>query len=299
MLVDDLFSVSFRNENDGWACGRWGTVLHTIDGGKSWLPQDSGTDFTLMAIQFVDSDHGWAVGDQGLIIHTDNGGKTWGKQESPVRFYLMDVYFTSVSVGWIVTEQTHVLNTEDGGETWNIQFADEDFILKGVSFCDAVHGWAVGEYGYICHTDDGGATWEKQGGYFTISEDTGEIEGGTFLFDVEAVDPQSAWAVGIDGYVIRTTDGGETWKEIVTGSPKTQLFDVVSDKRDKILIAGNGLLLTSSDSGKTWQSPLLEPPIMYGWLYGITQRGSSGFAAVGWEGAIYLSTSSRWHKVSY
>ena len=62
-LYDDLFSVSFPTEKEGWACGRWGTILHTADGGKTWIRQNSGTDFTLSSIYFVDSKNGWAVGE--------------------------------------------------------------------------------------------------------------------------------------------------------------------------------------------------------------------------------------------
>lgn len=295
-LSDDLFSVSFPTEEDGWACGRWGTVLHTADGGKTWIRQDSGTDYTLSSIYFVDPKNGWAVGDEGAIVHSKDGGRTWEKQKSPVPFFLMDVYFQTPLKGWIVTERTHILFTEDGGKAWRVQFSDEDYILKSISFGDSLHGWTVGEYGYIYHTRDGGTTWQKQAGHFDISEKTGEVEGGSFLFDVEAIDPQTVWAVGIDGYIIKTEDGGETWKEVITGTPKTQLFCIVSDKQ-KILIGGSSIFLSSSDRGRTWETPEFKPPVNYGWIYGLAHRASSGFVAVGWEGAIYLSTSNTWHKV--
>lgn len=297
-LHDDLFSISFPTESEGWACGRWGTVLRTADGGKTWMPQASGTDYTLSSIFFVDPQHGWSVGDEGIIIHTENGGETWEIQNSPVPFLLMDVYFANRLKGWIVTERTHILSTDDGGKTWSIQFRDQDFILKAVSFCDPHHGWAVGEYGYIYHTSNGGIAWEKQAGSFDISESTGEVVGGIFLFDVVAVDPQTAWAVGIDGYVVKTVDSGETWQEVKTGAPKTQLFCIASDKKGTILIGGNGTFFSSSDRGETWQTPDFKPPITYGWIYGIASRASSGFVAVGWEGAIYLSNSTSWLQVN-
>jgi photosystem II stability/assembly factor-like uncharacterized protein len=80
----DLFSVSFPTEKDGWACGRWGTMLHTTDGGWTWTRQESGTDYTLTSISFVDPAHGFAVGDGGTILSTKDGGKTWTRQKSPV-----------------------------------------------------------------------------------------------------------------------------------------------------------------------------------------------------------------------
>lgn len=298
-VFEDLFSVSIPDEREGWACGRWGNILHTTDGGNTWMPQNSGTDYTLSSIYFVDPKRGWSVGDEGIIIHTKDGGKTWEKQKSPVPFFLMDVYFDSPLKGWIVTEQTHILFTDDGGKTWGIQFKDRDFILKAISFCDSLHGWAVGEYGYVYHTSNGGATWVKQAGHFDISVSTGEVEGETFLFDVVAIDPQTAWAVGIEGYVIKTEDRGKTWQEVMTGATKTQLFCITSDKADTILIGGNGTFLSSSDRGNTWGNPPFKPPITYGWIYGVAPRASSGFVAVGWEGTVYLSTSNTWHRVNH
>ena len=300
-MTEDLLSVSFPTEKEGWACGRWGIVLHTADGGKTWMLQSSGTENTLVSIHFVDPQNGWAVGEEGTILHTADGGKTWEKQKSPVPYYMMKVYFVTPSKGWIVGERTHILSTVDGGKTWNIQFKDEDFILKSVSFCDEVHGWAVGEYGFIYHTTDGGVSWKKQAGNFDISEETGAVEGGNFLFDVTAVDPQTVWAVGIDGYVVRTVDGGKTWKEVKTDAPKTQLFCVASNQGGTVLIGGNGTFLITTDSGKTWKDPKFEPPIIYGWLYGITRRAPSEFVAVGWDGSIYLSDGknplSSWYRV--
>ncbi len=301
-MAEDLLSVTFANEKEGWVCGRWGTVLHTGDGGQTWAVQSTGTENTLCSIHFVDPQNGWAVGEEGTIIHTGNGGKTWEQQKSPVPFYLMKTRFLTPLKGWIVSERTHILGTDDGGKTWQIRFQDEDFILKSISFCDEQHGWAVGEYGFIYGTKDGGATWKKQAGSFDISEKTGEVVAGNFLFDVVAIDPQTAWAVGIDGCVLRTPDGGKTWKEIKTGASKTQLFCVSSNKAGTILIGGNTVFLASTDQGTTWKQPSCDPPITYGWLYGLAARGSSGFVAVGYEGSVYLNDGRNplglWHRAT-
>ncbi len=298
-LYEDLFSVTFPNEKVGWTCGRWGCILHTTDGGKTWVRQKSGTDYTLSSIFFVDPKKGWAVGDGGTILHTTDGGKNWVRQKSPVPYFLMKVYFVTPLKGWIVTEQTHILSTDDGGNTWYIQFKDVDLILKSISFCDLFHGWAVGEYGFIYHTRNGGKSWEKQAGKVKISEVTGDIEGGNFLFDVMAISPKIAWAIGIEGYVIKTVDGGKTWREVLTGLRKTQLFCIASNKKGSIVIGGNRTFSSSSDNGQTWKSPEFKPPIQYDWIYGISRRGNSGFVAVGAGGAIYLNTSTFWQRVVY
>ncbi len=303
-IYDDLFSASFPNEKEGWASGRWGCILHTVDGGKTWSRQNSGTDLTLSSIFFVDSNNGWAVGEEGVILHTPDGGKTWEKQKSPVPLFHMRAFFLSSLKGWIVSEQTHILHTEDGGKTWNVQFKDQDAIFKSISFCDAYNGWAAGEYGYIYHTVNGGKTWEKQAGSFGISETTGDLEGGNFLFDVVAVDPQTAWAVGVDGYVVKTINGGKTWQEVSTGASKAELFSVGYDsKTGMMVIGGSGVLLASLDKGKTWKVAESDPPVIYDWVYRVSRVGEGRFLLVGDSGMMYLNEgknpSMAWKRVKY
>jgi photosystem II stability/assembly factor-like uncharacterized protein len=291
-LPDDLFSVTFPNEKEGWACGRWGTVLHTSDNGKTWTRQDTGIGYTLASIHFADARNGWAVGDEGTIIHTADGGKTWAKQKSPFPYFLMGVYFANAQKGWIVTERTTILHTEDGGKTWVKQFSDLDYVLKSISFCDERNGWAVGEYGFIYHTNDGGTTWKQQAGEFGISEESGELVAGNYLFSVHAMSPQAAWAVGIDGYVTRTSDGGKTWTKVSVPVPKVHLYAVAA-KSGAVAIGGDGIFLWSSDGGITWKNPSFTPSIRYGWIYGVALPGPGKLVAVGWEGAVYVAEGNK------
>lgn len=323
-IEDDLFDVSFPTASEGWACGRWGAVIHTTDGGNTWVRQESTTDYTLSSISFVDTQNGWAVGDNGTIIHTKDGGVTWKQQnppkvtlegaagwsgkgatakleDVPLSFFLMGVHFATPLKGWIVTERTHILFTRDGGETWTVQFEREDIILQDISFCDEQNGWAVGEYGYIYHTADGGMTWEQQAGIFDISDETGEIVGGNYLFGVFAVDPGTAWAVGIDGYVIRTLDGGKTWERAGKGIPKTHLFSVAAHRNGSVVISGRSSLLVSTDGGNSFKPASTTPPISYGWLFGLGPRGDGRYAAVGKSLWVYLSGKDlgEWKKAGH
>ena len=297
---DDLFSVSFPTATEGWACGRYGTILHTSDGGATWSPQESHTTFTLSGISFADAEHGWAVGNKGTIVHTSDGGKTWTLQQSPVDYFHMDVICMTPQKGFIVSERTHILATEDGGRTWEVRFKDEDYILKSISFCDDLHGWVVGEYGHTYHTEDGGQTWKKQAGYYEMDWETGYIRGDNFLFDVVALNPMEAWAVGIQGTVRRTTDGGVTWEDVDTGVPKMALYTIASDGQGALVISGKGVSWSSGDGGKTWGEPRFEPTIEYGWIYDIEALGPGRFVACGDEGAIYRRLAGgRWTRVEY
>ena len=297
---DDLFSVSFPTEKEGWACGRYGTILHTSDGGSTWSPQSSGTTFTLSGICFSDTKNGWAVGNKGTIVHTNDGGRTWTKQESPIDYFHMDVVFLNPQEGFISSERTHILATTDGGKTWEVRFEDQDYILKSISFCDEENGWVVGEFGHTYHTDDGGETWEKQAGRYEMDWDTGFITGDNFLYDVVAVNPQEAWAVGILGTVKRTRDGGATWEEVDTGGPKVQYYTIASKGQGVLVIGGKGVCRSSEDGGRTWGKSRFEPTIEYRWIYDIEFLKGGYAMACGEEGILYRKPpGSHWTGIDY
>lgn len=300
IICDDLLSVCFPTKKEGWACGRWGTILHSADGGNSWSGQISGADVTLVSIFFADALNGWAVGVKGSILHTTDGGKTWHAQNSPVGFLLRDVYFVSTGIGWIVTERTHILHTEDGGATWKVQFSDKDFELKALHFSDEVSGWAVGEFGFIYHTADGGKTWKRQAGQYEINEE-GELEGAVTLFDVIAVDSMNVWAVGMDGLVLRTTDGGLSWAQVETGMPRVPLFSILANSQGRLVIGGRGVCAYSMNRGITWEQARYNPSIEYSWIYGMAEQdGGKKIYSVGERGAIYVCDSpDNWRLVSH
>jgi photosystem II stability/assembly factor-like uncharacterized protein len=54
------------------ACGDFGTVVHTTDGGKTWKRENTGTSTNLFRISACKTEDGsnycWAVGEWGLII---------------------------------------------------------------------------------------------------------------------------------------------------------------------------------------------------------------------------------------
>jgi photosystem II stability/assembly factor-like uncharacterized protein len=130
-------------------------------------------------------------------------------------------------------------------------------------------------------------TWKKQAGGYRISEETGELEGGNILFKVVAVNPQTAWAVGIDGFITRTIDGGASWQTAGDHVPKVHLFGLAL-AGDRVVIGGTGLFLTGLTEGSAFKTAEAVPEIIYGWIYSIAPKGRAGFVAVGKGGWIYL-----------
>lgn len=85
--------------NNGWAVGRFGTIIHTTDGGNSWTPQTN-------------------------LLISPNGGENWAGGSSHqiswsviTRATLFDVDFSSNLQG-LACGQNIVLYTTDGGQHW-------------------------------------------------------------------------------------------------------------------------------------------------------------------------------------
>ena len=81
----DLYGVTFFTPSLGWVSGEAGTILHTKDGGLTWMDQASGSNAILYAIHFADKSHGSAVGALGTILMTDDGGGRRGRCRTPKR----------------------------------------------------------------------------------------------------------------------------------------------------------------------------------------------------------------------
>ncbi len=120
--VYDFYDVAFIDANHGWVVGgndrtMNGVVLHTTDGGNSWMEQalPSGTRF-LRAVTF-NGDKGWACGRNGTIIHTSNRGATWVRQTTGVDTTLFDIEFAD-SLRGMAAGNSVVLVTTDGGQSW-------------------------------------------------------------------------------------------------------------------------------------------------------------------------------------
>jgi photosystem II stability/assembly factor-like uncharacterized protein len=132
-IEPNLNAVYFSSPENGWMVGEFGLVLHTKDGGKSWVSQRYGSDFPqLYAIQFRDDRDGWAIGQAGSLIQTNDGGQRWSSVELETK---RDFYALSLSGerGVIVGDGV-VLVSPDGGSRWKSTGSNvEDQWLSGVA----------------------------------------------------------------------------------------------------------------------------------------------------------------------
>jgi photosystem II stability/assembly factor-like uncharacterized protein len=89
--------------------------------------------------------------------------------------------------------------------------------------------------------------------------------------------------VGARGIVLRTDDGGETWKDLES-SVNGNLFGVALASRNDVLVVGEqGSIIHSDDGGQTWE---IQPTITSSSLFSIAYRGGTNVWVAGRGGAI-------------
>lgn len=218
-----IHSVHFVDANRGWAVGNNGLILSTTDGGKSWSTQNAGIPFDLYSVTFLDKDNGWASGFAGTLLHTTDGGETWSKVSTDTAQWIMKVTFLKgdASHGWAVGQDGLILTTTDGGATWKKQNNPVRKDLYGVNFIDASNGWVVGTHGIIEYTANGGQSWVIQNGPGRPPLNWGvagmERESND-LHSVVFVNKNVGYVTGVLGIFLKTTDGGNTWTRIKSGT---------------------------------------------------------------------------------
>jgi len=264
-----------------WASGSGGTVLQTVDGGKTWqartVPGAEDLDFRDV--------HAWdgkralllSAGLPAMIYRTVDGGETWEvtySNRTPGVFFNTMAFadaFRGVAVSDPVDGRFLIILTADGGETWNeLPWEDRPKALDGEAgfaasgTCLAVHGEAGiwfgtgGPAARVHRSSDWGVTWSVANTPLRSGKASQGVFGLHFASDLEG------YAVGGDyrdeknpaGNAAITGDGGASWATVLEApSGFRECVAPVSDQNPKTMIAvGPSGTDVSVDGGSTWRS---------------------------------------------
>jgi photosystem II stability/assembly factor-like uncharacterized protein len=280
-------AMSFIDHNNGWVIGDSGRISHTIDGGTSWTPQQSGTKSFLRCMSFTNPSHGCIGGQDNSIGLTTDGGISWTWSHpagNSLKTY-MAVSFVGDNTGWIVDNFGGILHTSDGGQTWVPQISGVSRAITAVQFLDTQEGWATAVPSFVLHTTNGGTSWT------VITLDTLSF-GATVVFDdIHFVNGSVGW-VALNTLatstvhpnpMVATSDGGRTWT--LQATPEGNLVTGVSFLNTSVgwATAENGILSTS-DGGKTWAWQLNQPDVLF---TDICQAGQTRLWTLSWTGKVY------------
>lgn len=238
-----LQSVFFLNADTGFVAGDSGTILKTVNSGFTWLPQKSGTIQPLTAIQFINPTKGYAIGLGGTILFTKDGGATWSAQVSGTTKNLYGMHFFRTGQGWVVGQAGTILYTT-GISSWAPQTSGTTETLQSVHFPDSNYsvGYAVGSgvnYGQSPGVIVKALAWGKTWTALKTSIPKG-------FLSVRFIDPYVGYAVGFDGQVCFTGDGGDNWA--IRNTQNTTLISVdFLDANTGYAVGMGGTLLSIGD----------------------------------------------------
>ncbi|MCA1655631.1 MAG: oxidoreductase [Pseudonocardiaceae bacterium] len=238
-----LRGLSAVSQQVVWASGARGTVLRTVDGGRTWQqvgpPDTAGLDFR--DIEAFDARTAVVLsigeGEASRVYRTADGGRTWTesfRNTEPAAFYNCVAFFdrrNGLVVGDPVGGEFRVLSTSDGGRSWARVPGDgippalaDEYQFSASGQCVTVSGrrdaWLAtggGAVARVLHSADRGRTWtasvtplasSPSAGVFAVAfrnSRTGVAIGGDFANPTGGAD-----ALALTG------DGGRTWREPAT-----------------------------------------------------------------------------------
>ena len=275
-----LRGLSVVNEKIVWASGTGGTVIRTVDGGKTWnvvaVPGADKLDFR--DIEAFDSNI---------------------------------AYILSIGKG----DASRIYNTADGGKTWKPQFTN----TNEKAFFDAIACWdernciamsdPVGGHYLLINTTDG-ETWKPIVSNQMPAAKDGEAAfaaSGTCLY----INPKNGDVFlvsgGNDARVFKSTDRGKTWTSaatpIVKGTPGSGIFSIAfRNALHGTIVGGNYEKPNDSentgaftrDGGKTWNAG----GGLTGYRSAVTHIDDKTTIAVGTNGSdLSKDRGATWKKI--
>jgi photosystem II stability/assembly factor-like uncharacterized protein len=230
-----------------WASGSGGTVLRTVDGGRSWqnVSPPGASELQFRDVEAFDARRAVVLsigeGTDSRVYRTEDGGRTWTetfRNDEPRAFYDCMAFFDrrhGLAMSDPVDGRFRILATEDGGRSWRVLpsegmpaalpgeagFAASGQCLVAAGDRDVWLASGGAERSRVFHSRDRGRTW-------TVADTpipAGDPARG--VFGLAFRDPHRGIAVGGDyrpeqqspsaGAVSR--DGGSTWHAAATHPP--------------------------------------------------------------------------------
>ncbi|WP_118857141.1 WD40/YVTN/BNR-like repeat-containing protein [Sphingomonas mesophila] len=187
-----------------------------------------------------------------------------------------DIHFATAAIGFYGTGKGDLFRTDDGGSTWAKVWSKPGTFIRALGFVDSDNGFLgnVGDYypgvtdtNPLYRTRDGGRSWSP----VAIN---GAIVEGICAIDIvkseaiyqgrlrQRVIVHAGGRVGGPAKLLRSLDGGETWRFIDLSDRAGMILDVkfldadtgfVFAATDKDNANSNALILKTRDGGRTWR----------------------------------------------
>ncbi len=254
-LNERLNKIVFFNQNIGFIVGgaqfSKPSLLKTIDGGYHWneveLPVNSEKK-EIYNLSIDKSGHIITVGYGGTIFVSSDTGNTFQYIQHSSWKELKDIAFineqSAIIVGGIGFDKGHISDFLFDGSGSNQIREEKNFELSDIDLVDSNTIYLSG-YGAILKSHDQGNHWE-----FTNAKND-------FFKAMSWKNTLEGIAVGYEGSIQKTSDGGKTWSVIRNGNDitlkKFYFLDIDRNQNKSVVAVGeNGVVFVSNDDGENW-----------------------------------------------
>ncbi len=274
-----------------WAVGHDGTILHSADGGETWVVQrhdpwhppsddmafDPRQGMPLLDVLMLDAQNGLAVGAFSLILRTSDGGATW--TETSIRGDAAAAAAAAADVAAKAVDDDS--ETAAGADVdWNFDDADLELEEESDPHLNAIARtgdgslFIVAERGAGFRSRDNGQTWERL-----------QLPYQGSMFGVLGYDGQRVLAFGMRGNAFESNDLGNTWNAIDTGTELSLMGGDVLPDGGAALVGANGVVLVRANATApivlhTFQTAAQETPV----LSGVLAQSSTALTVSGEKG---------------
>jgi len=267
-VSSDLVAISFPSAKNGWATGHEGVVLHTGDGGATWVKQlDGALASEITARYYANPKSGASGADFERASRQAKAIAAEGDTQS-----LLDIRFENDKSGFVVGTFNRIFHTDDGGKTWApwMDRTDNPQELHFYSIqIDGHDTYLAGERGMVWRLDP-----VKQRFVAIQTPYNGTLFG--LLADGDDV-----FAYGMRGSLLRGRNHGTQWEKLSSGTTAGISGAVVLADGRIAIVTQAGEFRISSDLGVTFNPLHTLQPMPY---YGIATAFGGKLVVVGING---------------
>lgn len=233
---------------------RWWIGLAVAALGPAALAQEPAEACWIRDVAVFGDEVTWVLCENGRILKSQDAGATWSAIDAG-RVRARAIALGSRDYAIVAGAGGLVLVTEDGGQSWRRADTGVTSHLNAVAIRGG-QAWVAGNDGVILHSPDRGRTFHLER---TFTRDN--------LESIYFADELHGWAVGWNGTILRTADGGEFWEPAPAEGVHHVLKSVYFRDASEGWAAGvPGLILHTTDGGRSWTR--LDSPDP-GWLNSI------------------------------
>lgn len=247
-MGNGIFSIARAPDGTIYICGEHGTLLKRIND-STYITMNPVGEGDLKDIEVIENTQKIVVvGRDGAKITTNAGGSWATLAQGYANLNTVDSKGPNILVAG---NNGKILLSVDHGNIFTLAFNNPASDIQKINFLPGAdpRAIAIGTNGKIYRSLDGGANWL----------DVTNPSGGASLLGVSFCDANTGMIVGAFNQILKTTNGGSTWFEILGGPglPLNEIF--MKSASEAFAVGANGKIYRTSNGGNNWLVVYTDP----------------------------------------